>query len=57
MKIFETTDKQHIGEDIDPESNPIIFENGDTMEITTKLPTADGYILANSNYIITLKSE
>lgn len=51
-KIIDTTDKKHVGDVIDETANPIIFQNGETMQISVRLH--NNTVLANSNYIIVL---
>jgi RNase P/RNase MRP subunit p29 len=53
--IIDSTDKKHIGEVIDETANPVVFSDGETMQIAVRLN--DNTVLANSNYIITLKQE
>jgi hypothetical protein len=51
-KILDTTDKKHVGEVIDEKSNPVVFANGDKMQVVLRL--YNDTVLANSNYIIVL---
>jgi hypothetical protein len=51
-KIIDTTDKKHVGDIIDDKANPIVFENGDVMQVAVRLHS--GTVLANSNYIVVL---
>lgn len=51
--IVDSTDKKHIGEVIDENANPIIFDDGEVMQVTHRLH--NNTVLANSNYIITLE--
>ena len=53
--VIDSTDKKHIGEVIDEATNPIIFANGETMQVAVRLH--ENTILANSNYIIILSKE
>ena len=52
-KIVDSTDKKHIGEVVDETANPIVFANGEKMQVAVRLN--DNRVLANSNYIITLE--
>ena len=54
-KIIDSTDKKHIGEEIDENSNPIVFASGEKMQVAVRLH--DNTVLANSNYIIILSKE
>jgi len=51
-KIIDTTDKKHVGDIIDDKANPIVFENGDVMQVAVRLHSCT--VLANSNYIVVL---
>ena len=51
-KIIDTTDKKHVGDTIDDKANPIVFENGDSMQVAVRLH--NNTVLANSNYIVVL---
>lgn len=54
-KILDSTDKKHIGEVVDETASTIVFANGETMRVDTRL--YDNTVLVNSNYIITLTEE
>lgn len=53
--IIDSTDKKHIGERIDESANPIVFENGEQMNVAVRLH--GNTVLANSNYIVILEQE
>jgi RNase P/RNase MRP subunit p29 len=50
--IVDSTDKKHIGEVVDETANPVVFANGETMQVAVRLH--GNTVLANSNYIIIL---
>jgi hypothetical protein len=52
-KIIDSTDKKHIGEEVDETTNPIIFANGEKMQVAVRLH--GDRVIANSNYIIILE--
>ena len=52
-KIIDSTDKKHIGEVVDETTNPVVFANGEKMQVAVRLN--DNRVLANSNYIIILE--
>jgi hypothetical protein len=52
-KIVDSTDKKHIGEEVDETTNPLVFANGEKMQVAVRLN--DNRVLANSNYIIILE--
>ena len=52
-KIIDSTDKKHVGEVIDETTNPIIFDNGEKMQVAIRLH--NNTVLANSNYILILE--
>lgn len=52
-KIIDSTDKKHVGEVIDETANPIIFDNGEKMQVAIRLH--NNTVLANSNYILILE--
>ena len=54
-KVIDSTDKKHIGEEIDETQNPIVFENGERMQVAVRLH--NDTVIANSNYIIILAQE
>lgn len=51
-KIIDTTDKKHIGDVIDDKANPVVFQNGEKMQVAIRLH--NNTVLANSNYIVVL---
>lgn len=51
--VVDSTDKKHIGEVVDETANPIVFADGEKMQVAVRLN--NNTVLANSNYIITLK--
>ena len=53
--IIDTTDKKHVGETIDETQNPIVFADGEQMQVTKRLH--NDTVIANSNYIIFLSEE
>lgn len=54
MKIvIDSTDKRHLGEQIDETQNPVVFRDGETMPVTFRLH--NNTVLGNSNYIIVLE--
>lgn len=53
--IIDSTDKKHVGEVIDETLDEVVFADGETMTVTTRLH--DNTVLANSNYIIFLSEE
>lgn len=53
--IIDTTDKKHVGEAVDEHANPIVFKDGETMYVATRLH--NNTVLANSNYIIILSED
>ena len=54
-KIIDSTDKKHIGEVVDETTNPVVFANGEKMQVAIRLN--NGAVLANSNYILILDSK
>ena len=52
MKIIDTTDKKHVGEDLNYDGSKVIFNDGTFMQITNEIKMNEIMILANSNYII-----
>lgn len=54
-KVVDSTDKKHIGEMVDETTNPIVFADGEKMNVALRLH--DNNVLANSNYIIILAKE
>lgn len=53
--IIDSTDKKHIGEAVDENANPVVFGDGETMQVTMRLH--NNTVLANSNYIIILSED
>jgi hypothetical protein len=54
-KIIDSTDKKHIGEEVDETANPVVFSSGETMQVAVRLH--GNTVLANSNYIIILSKD
>ena len=51
--IVDSTDKKHIGEQVDEAAEIIIFANGEIMRVEKRLHSDT--VLANSNYVIILE--
>lgn len=57
MIITDTTDGKYIGKKVDISVNPVEVSEDLTFFYDKKIVHEDQVILANSNYIITLKEE
>lgn len=56
MKIvIDSTDKKHIGEQVDDDQDLIVFANGEVMPVEFR--RHNDTVLGNSNYIIVLSQE
>lgn len=53
--IIDTTDKKHVGEEVDENTNPIVFRDGERLQVTVRLH--NNTVLGNSNYIIILSED
>lgn len=52
--VLDTTDKKHVGEKIDADTNPIVFADGETLVVSFRLH--NGAVVGNSNYVVFLSS-
>ena len=55
MTIRESTDRKRLGEEIVECDGIVLFVDGKTMVVETRIATEDGLILANSNYQLRVK--
>jgi hypothetical protein len=51
--IVDSTDKKHLGENVDETADVITFANGEIMQVEKRLH--GNTVLANSNYVIFLE--
>lgn len=53
--VLDSTDKKHIGEQVDETADVIVFENGETMAVERRLH--DNTVLSSSHYVLVLSEE
>lgn len=53
--VVDSTDKKHIGEQVDEVADVIVFANGEKMAVERRLH--DNTVLASSHYVLVLSKE
>ena len=57
MIVMDSTDKQHLGNEVEIINGGIAFDNGEVMAVEKIIEDGDEKVIANSNYQIRVKDK